>query len=350
MIKGKKSILILILILILTGTILWTVVRGMLPKKEVVVPETESPVVVKKLYDSTLPLIYTGNAEIKPVDEIPYTATSSGTITAIGFKNGDFANQGQLVVAIDNQQARSNQLSASSEYNVSRIEFEKMSILYEKRLITETDYLSAKNRFDSARANLSASNDAVGRTEIRANISGRIADMNLKRYQEVNIGQQLFTLVKEDEMEIEVGVPGNTINNVQVGSKAKVMVSEINKNFDAFVSEVSPAADEATRQFKVKIRIPNPERELKKGMYGLVDIDLGTKQGLIVPKSAIIIKGIDKIIYINNNGRAKSVKINIVNENDTDALVNGEGLAEGAQLVIDGQTTLQDNVKLKIVQ
>ena len=318
-------------------------------KKEEAV-ELALPVKVAELKNETLELKYSGNAEIKPVDEVPYTASSSGTLKIINFKNGDYVQRGQLILAIDDQQTRSNQMAATSEYSISKVEYDKMRMLYEKRLVTETDYFAAKSRFDSATANLAATNDSVNRTVIRADVSGVISGLNLKQYQEIRVGDTLFTLVSEDTMELEVGVPANTISMIHIGSAVKVKVSEINKEVEAFVSEVSPAADPVTRQFLIKVRIPNPDRELKKGMYGVASVDLGSTQGLVVPQSSIVIKGISKVIFVNNNGVAKQVKVNIVNQNDQSAVVEGEGLTTGVQYLIDGQTTIENGEKIRVVQ
>ena len=104
-------------------------------KKEEAV-ELALPVKVADLKNETLELTYSGNAEIKPVDEVPYTASSSGTLKIINFKNGDYVQKGQLILAIDDQQTRSSQMSASSEYSIAKVEYDKMRTLYEKRLVT----------------------------------------------------------------------------------------------------------------------------------------------------------------------------------------------------------------------
>ena len=318
-------------------------------KKEEV-EELSIPVKVEALKNEVLPLSFSGNAEIKPVDEVPYTSSASGTLKIVNFKNGDFVQQGQLILAIDDQQTRSGQMAAESDYSIAKIEYDKMRMLYEKRLITETEYLSAKGKFESASANLSASNDSVRRTVIRADISGVITNLNLKQYQEVRAGDVLFTLVREDKMELEIGVPANVISNVHIGSKAKINVTEIGKEFEAFVSEIAAAADPVTRQFLVKVQIPNPNNELKKGMYGTADIDLGTSQGLLVPQTSIVIKGIDKVIFINDNGIARQVKVKIISQNDDNAIVEGEGLTTGVQYLIEGQTTIENGEKIRVVK
>jgi multidrug efflux pump subunit AcrA (membrane-fusion protein) len=88
------------------------------------------------------------------------------------------------------------------------------------------------------------------------------------------------------------------------------------KKLEGKVTEISGAADKITRQFLVKIRIPNQNKELKKGMYGTVSINTGIEQGVIVPKEAIVIRGIEKVVYVVENGKAKAMVVKITNQNE----------------------------------
>ena len=85
-------------------------------------------------------------------------------------------------------------------------------------------------------------------------------------------------------------------------------------------------------------------------MYGVANIDLGTSQGLMVPQTSIIIKGDSQVIFINENGIAKQIKVNVIAQNDQNAIVEGEGLTTGIQYLIDGQTSIESGEKIRIVE
>jgi RND family efflux transporter MFP subunit len=220
-------------------------------------------------------------------------------------------------------------------------------MLYNKRLVTETEYLQAKTNYDSARANLQIANDASAKTSIRTALPGVIADLNIKEHQEVSAGVSLFTLVDDSEMQIEVGVPAATVSKISIGSTAKIKIDEIQKEVEGKVTEISGAADTGTRQFIVKIRIPNQNKELKKGMYGTVSINTGIEQGVIVPKEAIVIRGIEKVIYVVENGKAKAIVVKITNQNEKYASIEAAGIKKGMEIIIEGQNVIQDGEKIK---
>ena len=348
-------------------------------KKNKSVEDNSRPVKVQVLEDSGLSLGYTASGVLKGIEEIPYTATAGGTVVAINAQNGDAVNEGQVIVSIDNQSARSGVKSAQANVNVAssninsaranleeaRINYEKYRQLYDKRLVTETEYLSAKTAYNSASANLSAmesnlssaqanldtANDTDSKSTIAVNRSGVIASMSLEKYQQVSSGDALFTLVNEDEMKMEVGVSPQIINKITVGTEAKIKIDELNnREVTGTVYEVSASANSSTRQFTVKVRIPNPDKEIKSGMYGTVNINTGVEEGIVIPKNAIVIRGVEQIVYIVKDGKAVAIPIKISNQNDAYAAVTGEGLAAGVELVVDGQNVLQANEKVRKVQ
>ena len=85
-------------------------------------------------------------------------------------------------------------------------------------------------------------------------------------------------------------------------------------------------------------------------MYGTVSINTGQEDGIIIPKNAIVIRGVQQIVYIVREGKAVAIPIKITNQNDTYAAVIGEGLNIGSELVIDGQNVLQADEKVRKVQ
>lgn len=85
-------------------------------------------------------------------------------------------------------------------------------------------------------------------------------------------------------------------------------------------------------------------------MYGTATIDTGAENGLVIPKKAIVVKGVQQVVYVIRNGKAESIPIKISNQNETYAAVTGEGLTSGEQLIVDGQNVIQSGDKVKIVQ
>ena len=345
-------------------------------KKKTQAIDNSRPVKVQIIGQNSISLGYKASGTLKGIEEVPYTATSSGEIVVINAKNGDNVRAGQVIVSIDNQTARSNVKRAASTVNTAssninsssaaleeaRINYEKYAMLYEKRLVTETEYLNAKTQYNSAKANLNASknnlssaraeldsaNDTNRKTVVKTNTTGTIAHMNLELHQQTSAGNQLFTVINEGEMQLEVGVSPEIISKIHVGTQAKVKIDELKgEELTGTVYEVAAAANSSSRQFTVKIKIPNSNRRLKSGMYGTASIDTGAEDGLIIPKKAIVVKGVEQVVYIVRNGKAVAIPIKITNQNEEMAAVTGNGLTAGIELIVDGQNVVQNDEKIR---
>ena len=56
------------------------------------------------------------------------------------------------------------------------------------------------------------------------------------------------------------------------------------------VAEIDPAADPASHSFLVKIDLPSSS-QLRAGMYGTAEFANGTRQAILIPHSAVVMRG-----------------------------------------------------------
>jgi len=56
------------------------------------------------------------------------------------------------------------------------------------------------------------------------------------------------------------------------------------------VSEILPAADPSSHGFLVKIDLPSSS-PIRAGMYGTAEFANGTKQAILIPRSAVVVRG-----------------------------------------------------------
>lgn len=66
------------------------------------------------------------------------------------------------------------------------------------------------------------------------------------------------------------------------------------------VSEIVPAADPASHSFLVKIDLP-PSPQLRAGMYATAAIATGSRQAIVLPRSAVVLRGSLSCAYVLDN-------------------------------------------------
>lgn len=71
---------------------------------------------------------------------------------------------------------------------------------------------------------------------------------------------------------------------------------------------------------------------------------------MVVPKKAVVVKSLYKYVFLNSNGVAKQVKVELGAESgDYQEIITNE-IKKGDKIVIDGQYLLQDNDSLEEVK
>ncbi len=76
-------------------------------------------------------------------------------------------------------------------------------------------------------------------------------------------------------MQSYVGIAPEAISKVKIGDSIKVRIDALGKDYTAKIAELNPIADNTTKNFKVKLTLDNPDKEIKDGMFGNVIIPVG---------------------------------------------------------------------------
>ena len=280
--------------------------------------------------------------KIQPEVEIKLSSEVSGEIIKLPIIEGQQVKKGDLLVSInpDLVQAQVNQSQASlqnikaqltqAEANLNnlKLNFERNKSLYEKGVISKsewertfTDYEVAKANVKSAYYNVQSaessvkqSRDNLARTSIFAPRDGTISKLSVELGERVvgtaqMAGTEIVRVANLNNMEVEVDVNETDIVKVNVGDSTIVEVDAyLKREFKGIVTEIANTAEntlsvDQVTNFKVKVRIlpesykdlsadkPENSSPFRPGMTATVDIITNKKENIIgVPISAIVIK------------------------------------------------------------
>ncbi len=322
--KKKRNITILTTAVVLTAGIVGTLWFSSLQKRIEVSTE--------QVFRKEVVHYVTATGKIEPELEVTISPDVSGEIIELPVREGETVEKGELLFKIEpdvyiNQveqnRARLNlSKSQSLESRARKLkaddDFRKASILHKDRLISDTDYLTAKTNAEAAKATYEASLftikqnsslldqslEQLEKTTVTSPINGTIIELNSKSGERVvGTGQfqgtDVLRIANLDSMQVEVEVNENDIINVKQGDNVIVNVDAFgNRTFDGVVREISNSAiteaegtQEEVTNFSVKIRILNHDRLLKPGMSATADIETArVPDALVVPIQSITLR------------------------------------------------------------
>jgi HlyD family secretion protein len=217
---------------------------------------------------------------------------------------------------------------ADASFKEAEASFQRNKTLYEKGIISKSDWDKAIAAFEVAKANkqsayynvqsasatVKEAKDNLGRTTIYSPNDGTISKLSVELGERIlgtqqMAGTELLRVANLNNMEVEVDVNENDIVKINIGDETKIQVDAyLKKEFKGVVTSISNSASSATSadqvtNFKVKVRIlkesyqdliegkPETYSPFRPGMTATVDIITKRKVNVIgIPISSVVIK------------------------------------------------------------
>ena len=269
----------------------------------------------------------------------------TGKIEHIYCEVGDKKAKGQDLVRMDQTQFKTTKISLSNlEIEKNRIEqlLKTGSATQQQYDQIIAQYNSTKEQLDFLQTN----------TYVKAPFSGVISAKNYEDG-ELYSGQPILVLTQIDKLKALVAVPETYFPQFKAGMKL-TLTSEIypDKTFPATVEVVYPTIDASSHTFQVKIVIPNSKNLLRPGMYVTTTLGIGKANVIVAPYQAVekLVGANDRYVFINENGRAKRVSVELGQRFDQDIEIIAPEIVPGVELVTTGQHKLVDGVKINVVE
>lgn len=267
-----------------------------------------------------------------------------GKIEHIYVEVGDRVAKGADLVRMDQQQYKTTSLQVAN----LQTEMARMEGLIQSGSVSQQQYDQVKLGLDQAQESL----DFLKKnTYVKAPFSGVIS---AKTYEdgELYAGQPIVVLTEVDRLKTLVAIPESYIPLVKEGMKLK-LYSDVfpDREFTGTIEVVYPTVDAASHTFMVKVVIVNKDRTLRPGMYVTTTMGLGLTKVLAVPYSTVLklIGANDRYVFVNDNGVARRVTVEMGQRFGDDVEISGEGIEEGVEIITKGEARLVDGVKIQVV-
>jgi RND family efflux transporter MFP subunit len=285
----------------------------------------------------------------------------SGLVEVVRFEEGQRIKKGQVLIELGsdllNKRLRATSATyeqALSELEIARIELKRREKLFKKKSISEQSYDENRFRVRGMEKRASSLKAEVERIEIelqkkiiRAPFDGIVIKRQVDRGEWLAEGATVAILAKDDVVDIVVDVSEEFIPFVQVGMPVKATVS--GKELSGSIIAVVPRGDIATRTFPVKIRTLNT-LALIEGMSARVVLPTAKpKKTLVVPRDAVIPVFGQTVVYAVKDSKAQMIPVSVIGYQDLIAGIEGQGLAEGMQVVVKGNERLRNGQRVSVI-
>jgi Cu(I)/Ag(I) efflux system membrane fusion protein/cobalt-zinc-cadmium efflux system membrane fusion protein len=197
---------------------------------------------------------------------------------------------------------------------------------------------------------LSKTGQAQNTVTVFSPTSGVVFRKNAFEGHYVKAGEHQYEIADLSTVWVDVDVYESELPWVRKGMPAVMELSYVpGRRFSGEVLYVYPYLDTKTRTAKLRLAFPNPDLELKPGMYANVYLNPTVSEAtLVVPQEAVIDSGTRKLVFVAlGNGRYQPREVIVGVEGDNNHYQILEGLREGEEVVISAQFMLDSESRLR---
>jgi RND family efflux transporter MFP subunit len=271
-----------------------------------------------------------------------------GQIKHLYVKNGQFVNAGATIAKVDDVLIRKGLAELEQTLDFVKINYEKQKQLWEKKVGTEIEFLSAKNQYESLLRKKESLEEQLAKTTIKAPISGVVDNIFLKEGEMSAPGVPILQIVNGGDVKLVADVPETYSASIKRGTTVTVHFPALNKTLQSTVINVGEVINPSDRSFKVEIALSNAEKLFKPNMLATVEIkDYEKKDAVVIPRNAIMKGEEQEFVFITQNNIAKkiAIKTGVNYQGETEVL---SGLNGTEQLITVGFQDLADGQKVDI--
>ena len=309
------------------------------------------PVYTQKAIEEPFITSIDSSGIIEGIREADIISETSGLITEVYFEIGDYVNEGDVLLKVEDRMAGISYESSRQDYEAARIEFEALEKSFNTGGSSQLIFSQGRARLESARLRMEQARDTFDNTSIKAPfdgyISGRDISISVGSYIQPSVA--VTHIVDTSSFRIRLTLGEDEIPLVKKGDDAQIILNSLpDLNIRATVDAVSPGSSRTAGGFPVILSWKNElNGSVKSGMSAAVRIkpdDMG-KNMLIVPSSSIVRRnGLNYIFRVKDN-TAEAVEVRLTQSLGNRASISkipGEDLMvePGDLIIVTGLNTL----------
>lgn len=301
---------------------------------------------------------------LRPIETVEVRARVEGDLQGVYVREGDFVRAGQLLARFESaeqestaQSAVADRVAAQGELATAEWNLEQSQQLFRAGAIPETDLRTARNAVATARARLAATNSRLRTssmsardTRVLAPTSGVIEKRFVENGEHIARGGEMFTLVRNDILELAAAVPERRANAVRPGQTVEFDAN--GAKIVGRVARLSPTIDPVSRSITVYVQIPNANGAIRGGTFATGTVMSRTiTNAMVIPQSALRqTAGGKQLTYKIEKGALDTATVQVGVVDDRRGVVEAlTGVADGDSLIAGNVGSLAAGMKVQIL-
>jgi len=223
---------------------------------------------------------------------------------------------------------------------------------------------AAEAEVQQMKAALDYANTQLAATEIKAPVSGTVLERTVEPGEMVSPSAfggsgartSVVDLADLTDLQVELDISQSEFARLKMSQRAEIIPDAYpNLRFSGFIEEIAPEANRAKSTVQVKVKVENPNEQLRPEMNARVNF-LSDKPAttesksvarVLVPKAAVVKQDNSSFVFVVKGNKVEQRTIR-TGEESGDAYVVLDGLSGSETVAVTGVDKLRDGDRVKV--
>ena len=285
-------------------------------------------------------------AKVDVDESVSVSPRTQGTVNNILVNEGDQVSKGQVLATLDDQVMQQTLEEVQTQYEFANNIYQKQKNLWDQKIGSEVQYLTAKNNKESLEKRLASVTEQWNMTRIKSPVSGTIDNVHIKIGQSVMPGMPASNVVNLTGMKVEGEVGESYASKIKKGDEVVLYFPDMQKEVKSKVSFTSKAINTLNRTFDVEVPLTGKIEGVSPNMIVVMKIvDYQNDEALVLPVDVIQRSGDGYYVMVagNTNGKMVATRKKVTLGNTYNGKVEVlTGLAAADPVIITGYRDLNE--------
>lgn len=322
-------------------------------RNEVAATEVRTATAQRKSFDYLINAI----GKLEAQSEVKALVEREGYLEKVQIVEGQYVEKGQIIATLDRREAefalekaKIAVVKAQSELEVLKAQFHlaleskdsTVSQTVQNRILVNSGLSLAEVELKEAQLNLS-------RCEVRAPVSGKIANIKFREGSLVSKNAEFAEILSTDRLLLRVNVLESDIPLISSNQRAEVYpISDSQNAIEGRVTAINPKVDE-NGLVQVSITLTSV-KNLLPGMNARAIIRSPQNNSLVVPKNAVVYRSGRAVVFTVENGKESKWNYVEVGKDNGQEIEILDGIPENSTVITTNNLQLAHQAPVQIVK
>lgn len=256
---------------------------------------------IRTITFQSMPRYFNAVGTIESKNQAILSSQITGTIASFIHKQGSKVLEGQPIIHITNDELGSQQAQASERITAAQVQestarshYNRIESLFKNEAATIEEFEQANQQLIQAQSYLKIAQKQLVQSQVRnsytlvkAPFEGLVSNRLVNPGDYVWPGKELCTVYDPHNLRVEAIIPERYASLLKLNSELIIQLENGSKCIISSIEEISPQVDPTSRSYMIKTSTIDYNPSIYNEMFVTVRLAIGSKQVLLVPRSAI---------------------------------------------------------------